>query len=157
MPPAENSTMPDRIYMRTFPFLALPTALLLLRGTLALCFAAHAVTRLVIDTTPQFAMFLGSQGWPQPLLLVYLISIGEIVSAACLLSGKFLRCACAFLMFIAFMGIVLIPARLGWFVGEFGTGGMEYSVLLIVALGVVAADAAVFKDLSNGSQSSNWS
>jgi putative oxidoreductase len=36
-------------------------------------------------------------------------------------------------------GIVLIHARLGWFVGEHGTGGSEYSVALLVLLLLIAA------------------
>ena len=39
--------------------------------------------------------------------------------------------------------IVIIHWRLGWFVGEHGSGGMEYSVSLMVSLLVIAAaDAA---------------
>jgi putative oxidoreductase len=38
-------------------------------------------------------------------------------------------------------GIVLVHARFGWFVVGPHTGGMEYSVLLIAALLVVASDA----------------
>ena len=34
---------------------------------------------------------------------------------------------------------ILIHANLGWFVGEHGVGGMEYSLCLIVALLVIAA------------------
>ena len=40
---------------------------------------------------------------------------------------------------IAAGGIVLIHAKLGWFVGEHGVGGMEYSLCLIVALLAIAA------------------
>jgi putative oxidoreductase len=41
---------------------------------------------------------------------------------------------------IAVGGIVLIHAKLGWFVGEHGVGGVEYSLCLIVALSVIAAE-----------------
>jgi putative oxidoreductase len=49
------------------------------------------------------------------------------------------RLAASVLMFIAFMGIVIIHAQLGWFVGEHGTGGVEYSLALIVSLVTIAA------------------
>jgi hypothetical protein len=42
-------------------------------------------------------------------------------------------------IFFAAMGIVFIRAQLGWFVGEHGTGSMEYSLCLMVSLLVVAA------------------
>ena len=45
----------------------------------------------------------------------------------------------ALLLAIAIGGIVLIHWRFGWFVGEHGTGGSEYSIALIVMLLVVAA------------------
>jgi putative oxidoreductase len=43
------------------------------------------------------------------------------------------------LLVIASVGIILIHRHLGWFVGEHGTGGSEYSVALIVMLLVLAA------------------
>jgi putative oxidoreductase len=53
--------------------------------------------------------------------------------------GKSVRWCAAGLFFIAAMGIVFIRAQLGWFVGAHGTGGMEYSLCLMVSLLVVAA------------------
>jgi putative oxidoreductase len=39
------------------------------------------------------------------------------------------------------VGLILIHAANGWFVGEHGTGGMEYSILLMaVLLAIAAAD-----------------
>ena len=40
---------------------------------------------------------------------------------------------------ILLSGIVLIHRHLGWFVGEHGTGGSEYSVALLLALLVIAS------------------
>ena len=42
-------------------------------------------------------------------------------------------------MFIAIMGIVIIHAARGWFVGEHGVGGVEYSLSLIAGLVVLIA------------------
>jgi putative oxidoreductase len=42
-------------------------------------------------------------------------------------------------MLISGTGIVLIHAQKGWFVGEHGTGGVEYSIVLFVACVVLAA------------------
>lgn len=124
---------------RRFPYLTPSESLLLLRGALALFFMAHAVVRLAANTVPQFALFLGHSGWPQPTLLVYLITFGELAAGLALVVGRWVRWACSYLFFIAGMGIVLIHARLGWFVGEHGTGGMEYSLCLMVGLLAVAA------------------
>ena len=44
------------------------------------------------------------------------------------------------------MGIVIIHWQLGWFVGEHGTGGMEYSLSLMVSLLVIAAADATARD-----------
>ena len=49
-----------------------------------------------------------------------------------------MRYAVVPLLVIASVGIVLIHRHLGWFVGEHGTGGSEYSVALIVMLLVLA-------------------
>jgi putative oxidoreductase len=56
-----------------------------------------------------------------------------------LIVGQFSRWVTAGFMLISGMGIVLIHARQGWFVGEHGTGGVEYSIVLFVACVVLAA------------------
>jgi len=50
------------------------------------------------------------------------------------------RLLAAGFIILLLVGIVLIHASLGWFVGEHGTGGCEYSFILIVALLVIAAE-----------------
>jgi putative oxidoreductase len=120
-----------------FPNVSL--ALLLLRGMVALIFLAHAVMRFVIGTVPQFALFLDNAGFPQSYLLVLLISAYEISGGILLALGVKVKWVCAGLMFIVLMGIVLIHARLGWFVGEHGVGGMEFSWLLVFTLLLLAA------------------
>jgi putative oxidoreductase len=124
------------------PYLRFPTlktSLLVLRIGIPCLFMAHAITRIVKGTIPQFAQFMGSVGFPQPVLVVWLITLVELIAGTLLVLGYFQR-YCAFaLASIAAGGIVLIHARLGWFVGEFGTGGSEYSVCLLLALMVLAA------------------
>jgi putative oxidoreductase len=46
---------------------------------------------------------------------------------------------CIVFLLILFTGIFLIHAKLGWFVGEHGTGGVEYSFILMMALLVIAS------------------
>jgi len=108
-------------------------------GTACL-FLAHAVVRIVNNTIPQFALFMGSQGFPQPTLVVWAITVMEVTAALCLVVRFQATIACAALALIAVGGIVLIHRKLGWFVGEHGTGGSEFSVALLLLLFLIAAD-----------------
>ena len=121
--------------------LLLPRALLLLRVVIPLFFMAHAAMRIGNGSIPQFGAFLESLGFPIATTLVWLISIYELAAGLLIMVGIRVRWFAAGLIFIATMGIVLIHAANGWFVGEHGVGGMDYSVCLIAALMVlIAAD-----------------
>ncbi len=118
-----------------------PTAVAaLLRGTTALIFLAHAVVRLLNGSVPQFAAFLEASGFTHGVSWVLAVSVCEITCGLLLLAGVFVRTACALLALIVICGIVLIHAQLGWFVGEHGNGGMEFSVLLCAVLLAVAVE-----------------
>lgn len=113
--------------------------MLLLRIGVAAVFIAHAVVRVSNGTIPQFADFLAAKSFPLSYLTVWLITIFEIAGGTLLALGYFTRILCAGFIFLLVIGIVLIHADLGWFNGEHGTGGMEYSFTLILALIAVAA------------------
>ncbi len=117
----------------------LPYPLLVLRATVALVFMAHAAVRLANGSVPQFGAFLESRGFPYGTAWVLAVSAYEIAGGLLLALGVQIRCVCVGLAVIVLMGIVLIHAQQGWFVGEHGTGGMEFSVLLLAALGVLVA------------------
>jgi putative oxidoreductase len=119
--------------------LLLPRALLLLRIIVPVFFMAHAATRIANGSIPQFAEFLSSKGYPFALALVWLISAYELIAGMLIALGIGVRWLAPGLIFIAFMGIVIIHAAHGWFVGEHGVGGMEYSVSLIASLLVLIA------------------
>ena len=55
---------------------------------------------------------------------------------------RVVRWAASGLAVIVATGIWLIHRHNGWFVGEHGTGGSEYSVALLAMLLVIAADDA---------------
>ncbi|MBL8310739.1 MAG: DoxX family protein [Burkholderiales bacterium] len=122
-----------------FPYLSLHTAMQTLRVTIALLFMAHAGVRVANGSIAQFASFLEARGWPGSLLIVLAVTVWELVAGVLLILNRYLGLACGGLALIAFMGIVIIHARQGWFVGEHGTGGVEYSISLLAALLVVAA------------------
>ncbi len=100
---------------------------------------AHAIVRIVNGTIPQFAGFFGSLGFPEPVLVVWAITFTELVAGLLLALGFWVRYAALALSCIVVGGIVLIHHKLGWFVGEHGTGGSEYSVCLLICLLVLAA------------------
>lgn len=127
--------------MPTFPFLSLKNGIVLLRISLALVFLTHAIVRITNGSIPQFGQFLTAKGLPAGTLLVWLINIFEIVGGLLLALGRYVRWLSAGFIGLLLVGILLIHASRGWFVGEHGTGGSEYSVILIVAFLVVAAAA----------------
>lgn len=122
-----------------FPFLSLPQALAILRVGTALLFMAHAATRIANGTIPRFADYMANLGFPQSLSVVWLITAVELVAGSLMIAGYYVRYCTVGLLSIAVGGIVLIHRHRGWFVGEHGSGGSEYSVCLILALLVVAA------------------
>ncbi len=125
--------------MRSYPYIKLPHAIVVLRVAVAIFFMAHAGMRIYNGSIPQFASFLSGKGFPMSTAIVWLISLYELIAGSLMMLGFAAKWMAAGLFFIAFMGIVLIHFQFGWFVGEHGTGGMEYSFSLMVSLLVIAA------------------
>ena len=125
--------------MKTFPLLSLHTTLILLRVDVALIFITHAVVRVFNGTIERFGSFLESKGLPLGTTTVWCLSTFEIVGGVLLALGYYKQWLSAGFILILLVGIILIHASLGWFVGEHGSGGSEYSFILIVALLVIAA------------------
>ena len=136
--------------MPAFPFISLQSSLTVLRVVTPIFFIAHALVRIINYTVPQFAGFLGSRGFPQPYAWVWAITVVELVAGALMIIGVSVRCMAAALASVALGGIVLIHAKLGWFVGEHGTGGSEYSVCLLLCLLVIAAADAERDKVASG-------
>jgi putative oxidoreductase len=128
--------------MKQIPFVSLGGALVGLRIATALLFMAHSVVRVVKGTIPQFGAFLESIGFPYGEVWVWAITVAELLAGTLLIIGRRIRWAATALFAIAAAGIVLIHRHFGWFVGEHGTGGSEYSVALLVMLVVIAAEDA---------------
>ncbi len=125
--------------MAAFPFVSLKTALIVLRISLAIVFLAHAIVRILGGTINQFAGFLNAKGLMIGHVLVWSITVFELAGGVLLALGYFTKWLSAGFIGMLLVGIVLIHAGQGWFVGEHGTGGVEYSFILIVAFLVVAA------------------
>jgi putative oxidoreductase len=124
--------------MRTFPFISLPASLVVMRVCVAALFIAHAVVRMANGSIPGFGTFLEKLGFPAGVAVVWVITTVEIVAGTLMAVGWHARWMASALFVIAAGGILLIHRHLGWFVGEHGTGGSEYSVSLMVSLLVIA-------------------
>jgi len=125
--------------MKPFPFLSLHRALVLLRIATAVMFLAHAVVRICNGSIPQFSGYLADKGFPFSTPIVWLITAFEIIGGASLCLGYFVRWLSFGFIVLLLSGIIIIHYSAGWFVGEHGSGGMEYSVTLIFALITIAA------------------
>lgn len=125
--------------MNKFPYTSLSTALIILRITTAIIFIAHAGVRIAVGSIPIFADFLESKGFVFGTVIVWLLTVYELVAGVLLAFSIFTRWVAAGFFVILTIGIIFIHAGHGWFVGEHGTGGMEYSILLMAVLLVIAA------------------
>jgi putative oxidoreductase len=108
------------------------------RLLVALLIAIHGWYRLSVGTSPAFGDWLATQGIPLAHAVASGVTIGEIIGSACLALGLCVRPCALLFMGIYLMGIVLVHAPEGWFVVGAGRNGMEYSVLLIGSLALVA-------------------
>ncbi len=120
-------------------WLSQKNTLMYLRISLAVIFMSHAIVRILNGTIPQFAAFLDSKGFILSVPIVWMITIFEIAGGALFAYGKFVKWIAIGLIIQLMIGIILIHASLGWFVGEHGAGGSEYSFILIMALLVFVA------------------
>jgi putative oxidoreductase len=125
-----------------YPFMSLPAALTVLRVGTALLFMAHAAVRLAHNTIPSFALFLDNAGFPASTAIVWAITAFELGAGTAMILDRGTRYVAGAFAAMLVIGIVLIHWHFGWFVGEHGTGGSEYSVALIFALLVIAAHDA---------------
>ena len=128
--------------MTTSPALALT----ILRGGTALMMIMHGLGRAWLGIVDDFGVVLGAWGFPAGLALAWIITIVEIAGGALLAAGFFVLPLCAWFVFQLVMGIYLIHGRVGWFVVGAGRNGVEYSVLLILCLIVIA----LTRDVSSG-------
>ncbi|WP_268846536.1 DoxX family protein [Flavobacterium aestivum] len=125
--------------MKKFPFLSSSQSLLLFRIVLPLFFVAHAVTRIANGTIERFAGFLSNKGFFATTAMVWGITFYEIVGGLALAFGYFQRYLSLGFILMLIMGNIIIHYENGWWVGEHGAGGMEYSCALILGLIVIAA------------------
>ncbi|HKR04743.1 MAG TPA: DoxX family protein [Bacteroidia bacterium] len=125
--------------MKSFPFLTSQQFLLILRITLGLFMMAHGTTRLYVNSLEGFGEFLNSKGFIIGYFLAWSVTIFDIAGGALLATGYFTKIICMAFIFVLLMGIILVHFQNGWFVVGHQSGGIEYSVLLIICLLLTAS------------------
>lgn len=117
-------------------------AWLVLRLVLAGLVAAHGWYRLQDGGNAPFGEWLTSQHVPAGLVVAWSVTILEIVGSLLFAVGRLVFPVSILLSMIYITGMVMVHAPNGWFVVGAGRNGVEYSVLLIVALLCVGAQHA---------------
>ena len=109
-----------------------------LRVTVAVLLIVHGVARLSLGIVDDFGGFLDAVGFPLGVVIAWAITLTEIIGGVLFAAGRW---AWIFALYFAgqlVMGIILVHGAEGWFVVGAGRNGVEYSVLLIVVLLVLA-------------------
>jgi putative oxidoreductase len=109
-------------------------AFLALRVSMGVIFITHGLARLYYNSVGDFGNFLNAKGFVIGVLLAWAITIGEIVSGGFLALGYKVKYCVIFHAVVILSGIVMVHATNGWFVVGHGSGGVEYSVLILVVL-----------------------
>ncbi len=125
--------------MKKFPFMSQATALKILRVFTGIFLAAHGCIRFYAGTVNGFGDFLNSKGFLVGSVIAWALTIFEILGGLAMAIGYFVKWIAALFIIELIMGIIIVHASNGWFVVGYGSGGMEYSVLLILTLVVIAA------------------
>ncbi|MEM7415676.1 MAG: DoxX family protein [Gemmatimonadota bacterium] len=113
-------------------------ALSALRVVVAGLLFVHGVARVSLGIVDDFGVFLTAVGIPLGAAVAWGATLFELVGGAVLASGRWVRPIAAVFTVELLAGIALVHGPEGWFVVGAGRNGMEYSVLLIVALAALA-------------------
>lgn len=115
-------------------------ALTFLRIVLAAMMFIHGVARISNGTVDDFGGFLNTQSFAfgMGFYIAWGITIFELVGGVALAVGYFAYIIAIIFAIQLLVGIYLVHAKVGWFVVGAGTGGMEYSVVLIAGFIAIA-------------------
>ncbi|NWG52530.1 MAG: DoxX family protein [Hydrogenophilaceae bacterium] len=107
----------------------------LVRIATAILILIHGAFRALNEGyVPGFGEWLETQGFPHGLYWAWAVTIYELIAPLFILARRFVSLACLGHILILSLGAYLVHFPSGWFVVGAGRNGMEYSVLLIVAL-----------------------
>lgn len=107
---------------------------IVLRIALAIIFASHGLTRLLMERITPFGAALDSWGFPYGIAWAWGVTAFEIIAAVLLIANRQVRLVCLLLIVEMITGIIFVHWKHGWFVVGHGQNGMEYSVMLIAGL-----------------------
>ncbi len=125
--------------MSKFPYLSTATWIIIFRIGVSLLMVAHGLIRIYADTVGGFGDFLESKGFPIGTFIAWSITIFEIVGGLVLASGFLRKLISGLFITELIIGILLLHLKNGWFVVGYSSGGIEYSVLLILCFLVIAS------------------
>ncbi len=109
-------------------------ALIVLRSVMGIIFITHGIARLYFGSVNNFGEFLDSHELMIGGIIAWTITIGEIIGGLLLISGFLVRYGVIFHFVIVLSGIFLVHLNNGWFVVGHGSGGVEYSILILAVL-----------------------
>ena len=124
--------------MKAFPFITGKLAIKIFRISVALLLVAHGVARTSLGTVADFGGFLESKGFPAGVAIAWILTIVEIAGGLALAAGFLVKWLCLWFIVELLMGIILVHSQNGWFVVGASLNGVEYSVLLIFSLWLIA-------------------
>lgn len=116
-----------------------------LRMMVSMAMMAHGFQRVYFGTVAGFGSFLNSKGFLIGVPLAWGITLFELLAGFALLLNYFTRWISMIWAAQLVVGIILVHAQNGWYVVGPSTGGVEYSLLLIVSLGVLYAHSSTDK------------
>ncbi len=107
---------------------------LILRVVMGIIFVSHGAARIYYGSVVDFGSFLDGKGFMIGFYLAWLITIGELVFGTLLAAGYKVKYCVIFHAVVILGGMVLIHIPQGWFVVGHGSGGVEYSLLILAVL-----------------------
>lgn len=125
--------------------------LALLRVVTGVIFVAHGAPKLFGGGVGGLGEMLAGMGVPLSTAVAWGVSLLEFFGGVALIAGLLVVPAAGLLAIHMLMGIILVHAPNGFYVVGPGTGGVEFSLLLVAALttlllagpGVMAADTGL--------------
>jgi putative oxidoreductase len=110
----------------------------ILRLVLCAILFTHGAYRFYDGTIPKLGEILSANGLPAGAILANLVNLAETGGTVLLAARLMALPVSLILSFIYIVGIILFHSHLGFFVVGPGSGGWEYSALIITCLLVIA-------------------
>ena len=129
-----------------FPYAGQSSFLSLLRLFLGFLMMTHGAARVYYNSIGNFGQFLESKGFFQGYLLATGITIIDLLGGGLLIIGLWVKWICLWFVLVLTIGIFLVHLPNGWFVVGHQTGGVEYSLLLIICFLLTASHPKNFTE-----------